>query len=72
MAGAKRYDLLVKNVRVVRPNKASVQKADIAITDGKFARVAREIAAADARKVVDGKGLLALPGLVDPHMHTGI
>jgi len=72
MAGATKYELLVKNVRVVRPNKASVQKADVAIADGKFARVAREIAAADARKVVDGKGLLALPGLVDPHMHTGI
>ncbi len=72
MAGATKYELLVKNVRVVRPNKASVQKADVAIADGKFARVAREIAAADARRVVDGKGLLALPGLVDPHMHTGI
>ncbi len=72
MAGAKKYDLLVKNVRVVRPNKAAVQKADVAIADGKFAKLGREIAVTDARKVVDGKGLLALPGLVDPHMHTGI
>ena len=72
MAAAKKYDLLLRNVRVVRPNKASAQKADVAIADGKFAKVAREIATADARKVVDGKGLLALPGLVDPHMHTGI
>jgi len=38
MVSAKKYDLLVKNVRVVRPNKASVQKADVAIADGKFAR----------------------------------
>ena len=68
----KKYDLLVKNVRVVRPNKSSVQKSDVAIKDGKFARVAREIRAEEARKVVDGKGLLAFPGLVDPHMHTGI
>jgi len=68
----KNYDLLVKNVRIVRPNKSSVQKGDIAIVNGKFARVAREIPAEEARKVVDGKGRLAFPGLVDPHMHTGI
>jgi allantoinase len=72
MPVAKPYDLLLRNVRVVRPNKTSVQKADIAIKDGRFARVAREIPAEEARKVVDGKGLLAFPGLVDPHMHTGI
>jgi allantoinase len=72
MPVARKYDLLVRNVRVVRPNKASVQKADVAIKDGKFARVARDIPADEARKVVDGKGLLAFPGLVDPHMHTGI
>ena len=33
MAAAKKYDLLVKDVRVVRPNKASVQRSDIAIVD---------------------------------------
>ena len=44
----------------------------MAIADGRFAKVGRDIPAADARKVVDGKELLAFPGLVDPHMHTGI
>ena len=68
----KKYDLLVKNVRLVRPNKTSVQKSDVAIKDGKFARIAREIPAEEARKVVEGKGLLAFPGIVDPHIHTGI
>ena len=72
MTATKKYDLLVKNVRVVRPNKSAVQRADVAVSDGKFARIGREIAASEARKVVDGKGLLAFPGLVDPHMHTGI
>jgi hypothetical protein len=72
MPAEKKYDLLIKNVRVVRPNRISVQKADVAIEGGKFARVGRDIPAEQARKVVDGKGLLAFPGLVDPHMHTGI
>ncbi len=72
MTTTRKYDLLVKNVRLARPNKAALQRADVAIADGKFARIGREIDAAEARKVVDGKGLLAFPGLVDPHMHTGI
>ncbi len=72
MAGARKYDLLVKNVRVVRPNKSQVQKLDIAIAGGKFARIARAIAPGEARKVVDGRNRLAFPGLVDAHMHTGI
>jgi len=42
------------------------------VAGGKIARVGRDIAPGDARKVVDGKNLLALPGVVDPHMHTGI
>jgi allantoinase len=72
MPTAKSYDLLLKDVRIVRPNRASVQRGDVAVKDGRFARVGRGIAPAEARKVVDGKGLLAFPGLVDPHMHTGI
>ena len=32
------YDLLIKNVRVVRPNAAMVEDADIAISKGKFAK----------------------------------
>lgn len=66
------YDLLIKNVRVVRPNAAMVEEADIAIRGGKFARIAAEIPADSAREVYDGKNRLAFPGLVDPHMHTGI
>ena len=71
-AGKKRFDLLIKNVRVARPNRTGVPKGDIAVLGGKIAKVGRDLAAADAKKVVDGKGLLAFPGLVDPHMHTGI
>ena len=66
------YDLLIKNVRVVRPRKSAVEKQDIAVRDGKIVKVARALAAASAREVVDGKNQLAFPGLVDPHMHTGI
>ena len=69
---AKKYDLLIRNVRVVRPKRSAVQTMDIAVKDGKFARIAKEIRASDAATVVDGRNRLAFPGLVDPHMHSGI
>lgn len=66
------YDLLIKNVRVVRPYKTTVDTSDIAIKDGKFASIAPNLKAESAKEVFDGKGLLAFPGCVDAHMHIGI
>ena len=62
------YDLVIRNVRVVRPT--SVEDADIAITGEKFAKVGRNLG--EGKTVYDGKGWLAFPGVVDAHMHTGI
>jgi allantoinase len=65
-------DLVIKNVRVVRPGAGAPVEADIAIRDGKFSRIAPGILAAEAKAVYDGRGRLAFPGVVDAHMHTGI
>ena len=65
-------DLVIKNVRVVRPKRNAVDLLDIGIKDGKFARIAPDIRPEEAKQVVDGKNQLAFPGLVDAHMHVGI
>lgn len=67
-----KLDKIIKNVRVVRPRKHGVDQLDIGIKDGKFARLAPELAASLANEVVDAKGLLGFPGVADAHMHTGI
>jgi allantoinase len=73
LAGAgKKYDLLIKNVRVVRPDARAVEDADIAITGGRFSRIHPALSTGEAKAVYDGKGRLAFPGAVDAHMHTGI
>lgn len=66
------FDVLIKNVRVVSPNATDVVDADIAISDGKIARIAAGIDASEAARVVDGGGKLAFPGAVDAHQHWGI
>ncbi|MEO7127231.1 MAG: dihydroorotase family protein [Nakamurella sp.] len=66
------YDLLLTNVRVVRPDRDEVPTQDVAISDGKFAKIADHIDRAQATSVVDGGGKLAFPGAVDAHQHWGI
>ena len=68
----KLFDLVIKNARVVRPNKSSVDCLDIAINAGKVARLAPDIQAEQARQVFDAENRLAFPGCVDAHMHIGI
>jgi allantoinase len=66
------FDLLIKDVRVVRPGGNAVHAADIAVAGERIARVAPGIDPARARTVWDGRGRLAFPGVVDAHMHAGI
>ncbi|MEU6040829.1 dihydroorotase family protein [Actinomadura sp. NPDC047616] len=68
-------ELLLKNVRVVRPDAPEGTKpetADIAVNDGTIARVAPGLPEDDAATVIDGRGRLAFPGVVDAHQHGGI
>lgn len=65
-------ETLVKNVKVVRPGVAEPERLDIGISGGRFTRLAPEVPAEDAQVVVDGRGLLAFPGVVDAHQHWGI
>ena len=67
-----KYDLLIKNVRVVRPHGNEVFTFDIAVQGGKFKKIASQIDPKTAKQVYDGKGRLAFPGVVDAHMHAGI
>jgi allantoinase len=66
------YDLLIKNLNVVRPGIDAATRQDVGIADGKFRTIADSIPVGQARAVVDAQGLLGFPGLVDAHMHTGI
>ena len=66
------FDLLIKNVKIVRPNKQGTEVADIAITNGKIKMVAPAIEQGLAKELFEGNHYLAFPGLVDAHMHTGI
>ena len=64
------YDLLLKGGHVIDPRNALDAPLDVAIRDGRIARVARGIPAAEARQVVDAQGLYVTPGAIDLHAHV--
>ncbi len=72
MTTPRSLDLLIKNVRLVRPAHPAVVPVDVGVRDGRFVQIDPSIAAADARQVYDGRGWLAFPGVVDAHTHAGI
>ncbi len=65
-----RYDLLLKGGHVIDAKNHIDGARDVAIPDGRIARVAAQINPAEAKKVVDVSGLYVTPGLVDMHVHV--
>jgi dihydroorotase len=66
------YDLLIKGGHVLDPGQGLDGELDIAITDGKIARIAAGIPAEDATRVLEirGDGRHVVPGLIDMHTHV--
>ena len=65
-----RYDLLIKGGHVIDPKNSIDRVMDVAISNGKIAAVAANIAPSDAKKSVDAAGLYVAPGLIDIHVHV--
>ena len=64
------YDLLLTGGHVIDPANNVDDVRDVAIRNGRIARVAASIPAQAARRTVDMKGLYVVPGLVDIHSHV--
>jgi dihydroorotase len=64
------YDLLLKGGHVLDSRNNIDSVMDVAIKDGKIAKVAANIAPSDAQRTVDAKGLYVVPGLIDIHVHV--
>lgn len=62
------YDLVVAGGLVVDGTGAAQRVADVAIQDGRIAAIGR-VDGAGARRVLDARGLVVAPGLIDAHTH---
>lgn len=61
-------DILIKNGRVIDPDKKIDKVADILIAEGKIEKVGEQLKDT-ADRVIDAKGCYVMPGLIDLHVH---
>jgi dihydroorotase len=64
------YDLLLRGGHVICPASGLNGVMDVAIRDGKIAAIQTDILPASAKEVLDVRGRLVLPGMIDTHAHV--
>ena len=64
------YDLVLKGGRVVDPSSGFDGVLDVAVENGRIARVAAGIAPTEAARVLEVGGKIVTPGLIDLHAHV--
>jgi dihydroorotase len=69
-ASAQTYDLLLKGGQVIDPANHLNAVRDVAVVGDRIARVAENIPASEAKKVLEVSGFCVTPGLVDIHAHV--
>ena len=62
--------LLIKAGRVIDPASGLSAIRDIAIADKRISRIAPSITEAGAQRVLDARGKIVTPGLIDIHVHV--
>jgi dihydroorotase len=64
------YNIVIKGGRVIDPRNNINAEMDIAVKDGKIAKLAKDIPASEGKQVVNAKGMIVSPGLIDIHGHV--
>jgi dihydroorotase len=67
---AAKYDLVLQGGRVIDASQRLDRIMDVAISGGRIADLRRNIPPSDAAEVLDVRGKLVTPGLIDLHSHV--
>ena len=62
-------NLLIQGGRVIDPSSRRDEVADVLVEDGKVARIGQGLQAPPGAAVIDARGKIVMPGLIDPHVH---
>ncbi len=67
---AQTYSIVIKGGHVIDPKNNINEVMDIAVNDGKIAKLAKNIDSKEGIQVVNAKGFYVTPGLIDIHVHV--
>ena len=62
-------DLTITNARIIGPNATVIERGSIVVRDAKIVSVAAGAPSSTSGKVIDAKGMSAMPGFIDAHRH---
>ena len=62
-------DLTITNARIIGPNATVIERGSIVVRGGKIVSVAAGAPSSTSGKVIDAKGMTAMPGFIDAHRH---
>ena len=68
-APASAQDLTITNAHIVVANGTVIERGSIVVRGGKIASVAGGAPAATSGRVIDARGMTAMPGFIDAHKH---
>lgn len=64
------YDIVIKGGRVIDPAQNLDGTMDVAINGDKIAAVDKDISSQEGKQLIDAKGKIVTPGLVEMHAHV--
>lgn len=65
-------DVLIKDVTILTVTRGTIPKGSILVRYGKIAAIGEQVEAPAGITVIDGTGLVAMPGIIDSHSHIAI
>lgn len=63
-------DVLIKNATVMTAAKGKLDNTDVLVSNGKIARVGKNLSAPANVRIIDGTGKYVTPGIIDAHSHS--
>lgn len=63
---------MIKNGTLITITNGTLENTDILITNGKIAKIGRQLTASSQTKIIDAKGMYVMPGIIDAHSHIAL
>jgi imidazolonepropionase-like amidohydrolase len=65
-------NILIKNGTVLTVTQGTKENTDVLITNGKIAKIDKNLTAPVGTQTIDAKGMYVMPGIIDAHSHIAL